>query len=1058
MAGKNDGGLIQGMDTIPKEIAKLYRRQLANWLPGWSADGVYNYRPGATTHAIGAQLDLPMHRGSHPWINKQVAALFEQLDADTILTPDQKTVRAAALINYMDEASSADAIKTGGSKTGGFIAFARRDDPILTAIYGGGKELPKPDMYKLYADNMTWDKIMASEAGQDVVRLNPKTKVALDANGNPIFNADGKPKLIMDYEGKLSGSSFLSNSADDINNGVPKTMTSSDWSAKYKTDLEAKGITFRNGVAVKDNKVYRRAETKTKFATKVTTATDVPGGAKKVPIGSLGKLSTRLLKTAGGVALSVVALVILAPDANAATLDAGYKQDKPNAANKKFIQELFSTTVGGLAGLIAGALAGAVSMGLLAIPAGVVIGGAGAAAGEWLGGLFYDNFTSAANEIVEWMAPILAPLGEFVNGAKDAIVGAAEKVEEAIGMIFSTVTEAFNDLGDYVTGVDGVFGHNGPLFGAGKPLHFLVDVAREKKFLQGDGSWAYDGFDNVLYGTDADDILIMDNSTGEAFGGKGDDVLLGINPRFAKEGTALFADDPDSPLADEDSSLLLDGGEGNDWVITVFGDDVPDKKPGAVTAGGLGRDWIVNSSPNGIIWGDVADSYKDGATGDWFFYDTQINAEGEEQQVRVDIADDKTNSDNIWFWADTTLMDAGHSDYLKYFGLPLTGGDANGGLAGYAIYGGLFGAAIGVANYAGYTTGKKFGWENEIYVDHIQPWMLYAFQADEDGNLDLYITNAFEQIFRGLMASVGLSQPLENRLHKGWMKIENVDVVGSRLGVLQQSAADQILSNGKKGGSLNMVFKALNPLQMLLPVIDLVPGLIGGALKYSIMADGLIGTMAAMTRWSESMKWSNPQDPLIIDLDGDGIETTSLDGSNAYFDVDGDRFAERTGWLKGDDGFLVLDANGNGRIDNISEMFGDRFAGGYDELRTYDSNGDGKISVADLIWPELQVWQDRNRDGITDAGELKSLTALGIVELSLNRSAISATTPQGAQLLGRGDVRFEGGRVTSRCAAAAAASAANDNEQDGAWPERTFCLSNDNEAHDVRLTNYKEVA
>ena len=41
-----------------------------------------------------------------------------------------------------------------------------------------------------------------------------------------------------------------------------------------------------------------------------------------------------------------------------------------------------------------------------------------------------------------------------------------------------------------------------------------------------------------------------------------------------------------------------------------------------------------------------------------------------------------------------------------------------------------------------------------------------------------------------------------------------------------------------------------------------------------------------------------------------GIETTGVGTSSAYFDVDGDLFAERTGWLKGDDGFLVLDSNG----------------------------------------------------------------------------------------------------------------------------------------------------
>ncbi len=186
------------------------------------------------------------------------------------------------------------------------------------------------------------------------------------------------------------------------------------------------------------------------------------------------------------------------------------------------------------------------------------------------------------------------------------------------------------------------------------------------------------------------------------------------------------------------------------------------------------------------------------------------------------------------------------------------------------------------------------------------------------------------------------------------------------------------------------------------------------------------GTMAAMGRFLKSMAWAAGADPLVIDLDGDGIETTGVGTSSAYFDVDGDLFAERTGWLKGDDGFLVLAGvrarasggrgsavGGNARIDGIDEMFGNRFEGGYAELASYDTNGDGKISVGDLIWSELQVWQDRDRDGVTDAGELKSLSALGIIEISLTNTALNATTPQGAQLLSRGDVRFADGRVRS---------------------------------------------
>ena len=71
------------------------------------------------------------------------------------------------------------------------------------------------------------------------------------------------------------------------------------------------------------------------------------------------------------------------------------------------------------------------------------------------------------------------------------------------------------------------------------------------------------------------------------------------------------------------------------------------------------------------------------------------------------------------------------------------------------------------------------------------------------------------------------------------------------------------------------------------------------------------------------------------------------------FDGDEDRFAERTGWVKGDDGFLVHDANANGRIDDGSEMFGGRLEGGLAELASYDVNQDGVIDAADAIAKEF---------------------------------------------------------------------------------------------------------
>ncbi|MBF0118879.1 MAG: hypothetical protein HQK79_08580 [Desulfobacterales bacterium] len=127
-------------------------------------------------------------------------------------------------------------------------------------------------------------------------------------------------------------------------------------------------------------------------------------------------------------------------------------------------------------------------------------------------------------------------------------------------------------------------------------------------------------------------------------------------------------------------------------------------------------------------------------------------------------------------------------------------------------------------------------------------------------------------------------------------------------------------------------------------------------------------------------------DPIVIDLDGDGIETISSNNSKAYFDLDGDKFQEKVEWVSKDDGLLVVDRNGNGKIDDISELFGDdEFVDGFEKLRAFYNNyhygvseGFNVIDEWDSNFDELKIWQDKNEDGITDEGELRSLKEAGI--------------------------------------------------------------------------------
>ena len=74
--------------------------------------------------------------------------------------------------------------------------------------------------------------------------------------------------------------------------------------------------------------------------------------------------------------------------------------------------------------------------------------------------------------------------------------------------------------------------------------------------------------------------------------------------------------------------------------------------------------------------------------------------------------------------------------------------------------------------------------------------------------------------------------------------------------------------------------------------------------------------------YNDALNSFSPGDPLLFDLNGDGVNTVSLNDSKAFFDIDGDGFAERTEWASGNDGMLAVDANENGLIDDVSELFG----------------------------------------------------------------------------------------------------------------------------------------
>lgn len=193
------------------------------------------------------------------------------------------------------------------------------------------------------------------------------------------------------------------------------------------------------------------------------------------------------------------------------------------------------------------------------------------------------------------------------------------------------------------------------------------------------------------------------------------------------------------------------------------------------------------------------------------------------------------------------------------------------------------------------------------------------------------------------------------------------------------------------------------------------------------------GFSEAVDSFGEATGWW----PVVLDLDGDGIELSAT--KQTYFDLDGDGYRERTTWAAPDDAFLVIDlnangsiGNGDGKIDQAKELAFSEWTPNNDFSTDLQSlawafdknrggNNDGKLTWKDDIWRSLKVWQDQDQDGEVDNGELKTLGAHGITRIDLGYDdgshywdrgddiSFLGNTLHGFASFWKGDTRYEGG-------------------------------------------------
>ena len=140
--------------------------------------------------------------------------------------------------------------------------------------------------------------------------------------------------------------------------------------------------------------------------------------------------------------------------------------------------------------------------------------------------------------------------------------------------------------------------------------------------------------------------------------------------------------------------------------------------------------------------------------------------------------------------------------------------------------------------------------------------------------------------------------------------------------------------------------------------------------------------------------------PVLVDTAGDGLSLTDAAGG-VYFDLSGGGAPKRLAWTEpdSDDAWLALDRNGNGRVDDGTELFGNFTTqptppagigvNGFNALAVYDQpaqggDSDGVLDSRDRIFSSLRLWRDANHNGVSEPGELRTLSALGLTSIDLD--------------------------------------------------------------------------
>ncbi|MDO4719807.1 MAG: calcium-binding protein [Peptostreptococcaceae bacterium] len=586
-------------------------------------------------------------------------------------------------------------------------------------------------------------------------------------------------------------------------------------------------------------------------------------------------------------------------------------------------------------------------------------------------------------------------------------------------------------------------------------LRVIIADAKKKNLISGGRQDNYivvlEGGKNEIKGEGGNDVIIGGYGADKLDGGSGNDIIYG--EQLIEEEKEK---DKDKPAGEVDD--VIKGGKGDDVLYGMFGGDILHGEEGKDTLyGGEEMDHLFGDEGDDFLYGENGNDFLYGGTGNDKLYGGEGKDELQGEKGKDDLYGGKGEDTYIYKKGDGA--DTIHTDHRTLKGylygddildirdynqkdiraevvgkdirLHFDAGDGKNTGDSIRITDVKLGRKEGsLGNIATLNTADK----KSITVDK---WLIYdeqksVIKGDENDNL-LLGKEAGEQILEGrqgddvLCGGKGRTTYVyrpgdgydtlidyggEDTLELKGIRKEDIFVKESgkdlQVYVQRKDKAQMVTIKGgaHRGQGAIEWFKVDDEKKPLsLEEFKKLKGHIQKA-KRSINPKFSIRSIESINQMSQSMY----RDPLLLDLDGDGVETISVD-EGIHFDFGNDGFAEKSGWLSPDDGFLVMDRDGNGSIDSGEELFGDRTlladgrysASGYEALAELDTNKDGRVDAKDADFAKLQIWRDLNRDGRSTKNELFHLSDYQIEAIRTESQEVGQSDEKGNLKLREGE-------------------------------------------------------